>query len=77
MLINKENEKCFAFTTAKEYRSDLSAAHFGKGSVFAGFSCDIDLNKNIKRDYIIFVLFMVERSLKRIKNYNLMYHKRI
>lgn len=49
VLINKENEKCFAFTTAKEYRSDLSAAHFGKGSVFAGFSCDIDLNKNIKK----------------------------
>ena len=46
LVIDKENKKCYSFSTEKEYRQDLSAARLGKGSVFAGFKCAISENVN-------------------------------
>ena len=42
IVLDKKYKKCYAFTTEKEYRQDLSAVHLGKGSVFAGFKCVIE-----------------------------------
>ena len=42
-LISNDEKKCYAFSTIKEYRADLSNACLGKGSVFAGFVCEISL----------------------------------
>ena len=43
VLINNDEKKCYAFSTIKEYRADLSTVCLGKGSVFAGFVCEISL----------------------------------